>query len=71
LILKPGFQGQGIGTQVLNALRETYCPTFESIELGVHGFNTRALALYRRLGYEEVKYMEELEFYVLRLGLGK
>jgi len=71
LILKPAFQGQGIGTQVLNTLRETYCPSFESIELGVHKSNPRALALYRRLGYQEVKYMEEVEFHILRLELGK
>jgi ribosomal protein S18 acetylase RimI-like enzyme len=69
LILKPEFQGRGIGSQVLNTLRETYCPAFDAIELGVHASNQRALALYHRLGYVEAKYLEELEFHVLRLGL--
>jgi len=44
LILKKGFQGKGIGTQVLQMLEDKYVGQIVTIQLGVHRSNERAIA---------------------------
>jgi ribosomal protein S18 acetylase RimI-like enzyme len=69
LILRPEFQGTGIGRQVLADLEAQYQDRVEAIELGVHRSNQRALALYQKTGFETVKTLEELGFLVLQKKL--
>lgn len=69
LILKADCRGRGIGTAVLQDLAARYRDTHEVIELGVHASNTRARALYERLGYETVRYLDDLEFYIMQRPL--
>jgi ribosomal protein S18 acetylase RimI-like enzyme len=70
LILRPEFQGRGIGRQVLADLEEQYQGHAEAIELGVHRSNQRALALYQGAGFQTVKTLEELGFLVLQKRIG-
>ena len=69
LILRGSFRGRGIGTKTLKMLEDTYRGEMDAIELGVHQSNERALALYERLGYETVKVLDELRFYVMQKRL--
>lgn len=69
LILKASFQGQGIGTQVLQMLLDHYRDRVKAIELGVHQSNERAHKLYQRLGFEEVKFREEVGYYIMQKPL--
>ena len=66
LILRPEFQGKGIGRQVLADLEAQYQGRVEAIELGAHRSNQRALALYQRAGFQTVKTLEELGFLILQ-----
>jgi ribosomal protein S18 acetylase RimI-like enzyme len=49
--LLPGFQGRGIGTQLLESLFEAVKPNFEYVSLSVTMTNI-ARRLYERLGFE-------------------
>jgi ribosomal protein S18 acetylase RimI-like enzyme len=69
IALLSGFQGQGIGTRVLNWLAEQFSGRVEAIELGVHESNSRAKALYERLGFRTIRVIRELKFSVLRKDL--
>ncbi len=71
LVLASEFQGKGIGTQVLTMLATTYCGKVETIELGVHELNVRARSLYERLGYQTVRYMDDLGFYIMQCPLAE
>ena len=66
LIVKPEFQGQGLGTQVLSWLDEHCSEGIQAIELQVHASNPRAKALYERMGYIEIYYEPVSCFYTLR-----
>jgi len=66
LILRPKFQGQGIGQAVLIYLEEQYFERVEAIELGVHRSNERAIALYEKQGYRTVRAFADLGFYVMQ-----
>jgi ribosomal protein S18 acetylase RimI-like enzyme len=69
LLLREKFQGKGIGTQVLEMLATQYRDSVRTIELGVHTSNERARALYERLGYQIVKTLDDLEFYIMQKQL--
>lgn len=69
LILKGEFQGIGIGTQVLTMLADNYRGKMEVIELGVHESNAKARGLYERLGYQTVRHLGDVGFYVMRRPL--
>lgn len=69
LFIDQEFQGQGIGTQVLNMLVQQYTGRKDAIELGVHESNSGARALYERLGYQTTQHLAELGFYVLQRPL--
>jgi ribosomal protein S18 acetylase RimI-like enzyme len=48
----PGYRGRGIGHRLMRAaLDAARAAGFEKVELNVYGRNTRAAALYRRLGF--------------------
>lgn len=55
LMLRPEFQGKGMGKQVLADLEAEYENRVEAMELGVHRSNERALALYERAGFRIVR----------------
>jgi ribosomal protein S18 acetylase RimI-like enzyme len=69
LILNEGFQGRGIGTRVLGNLAAEYRDQARYIELGVDQTNTKAKALYERVGYRVVKTLEDVGFYVMQKAL--
>jgi ribosomal protein S18 acetylase RimI-like enzyme len=69
LILRESFRGRGIGTEVLTQLEGLYRGKMDAIELGVHQSNVRARSLYERLGFETVKVLDDLGFYVMQKRL--
>ncbi|MCZ7546305.1 MAG: GNAT family N-acetyltransferase [Anaerolineae bacterium] len=59
LTVAPALRGQGIGTALLRHLeRAARAMQAERLEIGVAARNTRALALYRRLGFVEDRQVE-------------
>ncbi len=68
-MLREEFQGRGIGTEVLEMLERDYRSRMAAIELGVHQSNAKAKLLYERLGYQTVKYLPELGFYIMQKPL--
>jgi len=71
LILKREFQGQGIGTQVLQMLAEQFQVRMDTIELGVHQSNDGAKRLYQRLGFEVVNFRADLGYYIMQKSLAR
>jgi ribosomal protein S18 acetylase RimI-like enzyme len=71
LVLKPAFQGQGIGTQALIDLETEFAGAAQVIELGVHQSNGRAIALYQKQGYTTTKTLDELGFLVMQKMIGQ
>jgi ribosomal protein S18 acetylase RimI-like enzyme len=54
LIVREGWRGQGIGTRLIGRLVEIVREQrLHDVEIGVAESNTRALALYRRLGFHD------------------
>ena len=54
ITLLPEFRGSGIGSKLLRDLQEEARKATKSLSIHVERFN-RALALYRRLGFEQVE----------------
>ncbi len=69
LVLKGEFQGQGIGSAVLQTLESEYKGRVDTVELGVHRSNPRAKALYQRLGYQVVRTLDDLGFEIMQKRL--
>lgn len=69
LILDEGFQGRGIGTEVLRKLGAEYRDQVRYIELGVDQANSRAKAFYERLGYQVVEALDDVGFYIMQKEL--
>lgn len=63
LMVVPAYRGRGIGTAMIQYLAGFIAPNADCIELGVAQSNPRALALYRRLGFEDS--------YTVQLNLGQ
>jgi ribosomal protein S18 acetylase RimI-like enzyme len=57
--LRPGLQGRGIGTRIINALRAAARQRGQDLVLDVLVVNERARALYERLGLTEVAPISE------------
>ena len=55
IVVHPGHEGHGIGRRLLTSLIEwaRAAPRVRKIELNVRATNTRAIGLYRSLGFEE------------------
>jgi putative acetyltransferase len=54
LVVRPGYQGEGIGTQIFTALLNIVkeeLPEIFRVELIVRESNTKAIALYQSLGF--------------------
>jgi ribosomal protein S18 acetylase RimI-like enzyme len=66
LILKPRYQGLGIGPRVMADLETSLPPGVNVLEAGVHESNSRALRLCRKCGFEAVTYRDEVGFHILR-----
>jgi len=57
-------RGKGIGTQAMEYLEEQIkAQGLRRIELGVFEFNTNAIKLYKKLGYEEIGRIEEFTYW--------
>jgi ribosomal protein S18 acetylase RimI-like enzyme len=69
LILKPEFQGQGIGTAVLSKLSESFTGKVACIELGVYQANAGAIRLYQRMGFTITRSLDDLQFYIMQKPL--
>ena len=69
IVVKAEFRGQGIGTAILEKLREDYTGRMEVIELGVHDSNVRARALYERMGFVTLRRVEQLGFAVMQMEM--
>ena len=63
LCIDPGFRGHGLGTQLVAFAEERIFRESPNVWLFVTEFNTRARALYARLGYETVG---EVRDYIVR-----
>jgi ribosomal-protein-alanine N-acetyltransferase len=59
LCVDPNVRGQGLGSQLLAFAEERIFRESPNVFLFVSEFNTRARALYKRLGYEEVAEMRD------------
>ena len=66
LVLKEGFRGRGIGTNVLRMLEAQYGGSVDAFELGVHESNLRARALYEREGFRTVEVLARLGFTIMQ-----
>lgn len=55
IVVHPGNEGQGVGKQLMTSLIDwaRLAPAVRKIELNVRSTNTRAIGLYRSLGFEE------------------
>jgi ribosomal protein S18 acetylase RimI-like enzyme len=69
LILKSGFRGKGIGSQILRDIEAGVREGVDAIELGVHVSNDAAKRLYERIGYRKVRALDELGFVVMQKSL--
>ena len=58
------YQGKGIGYKVM-AMLEDICKEMglERLELGVFAYNTRAMHLYEKIGYERIATVENFTWY--------
>jgi RimJ/RimL family protein N-acetyltransferase len=50
--LLPEFRGKGLGTALLRRVLEQVCKKYVRLELTVRAANTRAIALYEKLGFQ-------------------
>jgi len=69
LILRPEFQGQGIGSVVLTMLADEYKGRMEQIELGVYQGNKGAIRLYERMGFCLTRTLDDLHFNIMQKKL--
>ena len=69
LILKLQHQSKGMGSQVLEVLSSRYRGMVDSIELGVHDSNERAIRMYERHGFKTLKHLCDLNFRVMQKQL--
>jgi len=69
LVLREGFRGRGIGTEVLRRLEAQHGASVSAFELGVHESNLRARALYEREGYRTVETLAHLGFTIMQKAI--
>nr|MDD6336612.1 GNAT family N-acetyltransferase [bacterium] len=56
--IRPAFQGHGLGKAFFAFLEATYPPAVRRFRLEVEPDNARAIALYQRLGFEDLPYKQ-------------
>lgn len=69
LVIEPDHQGKGIGPQIMKLLETTYATEADSIELGVHESNRRALEIYERSGFNLLRTMPSVGFLIMQKPL--
>jgi RimJ/RimL family protein N-acetyltransferase len=61
-------RGQGVGNLAMNFIeRQIRAQGFRRIELGVFEFNTRAIKLYQKLGYREIRRLDNSTYWQDRM----
>ena len=60
IAIAPGFQGRGLGTQLLAFAEDVFRPRARHLFLCVSSFNDGARRLYERLGYQTVGEVKDL-----------
>ncbi|MDD4839247.1 MAG: GNAT family N-acetyltransferase [Clostridia bacterium] len=58
IYVKPEFRGQGLGREFFNFLQKKYLWTAKRLRLEVSSENSRAITLYKRLGFSEIPYKQ-------------
>jgi len=71
IVLRPEFQGQGIGTSVFARLEEEFAGDVDVLELGVRVSNEGAIRFYEGLGFERARTIDEIGFLVYRKALAE
>ncbi len=66
LVLEPDYRGRGIGTKVFLDLERQARGNVDLVELGVHETNSRARALYERLGFRVTRSLPGVGFTILQ-----
>ncbi|MDD4903541.1 MAG: GNAT family N-acetyltransferase [Candidatus Bipolaricaulis sp.] len=69
IILRPEARGRGIGTRIIQSLKNEFSPRVDEIELGVQDSNADAIRFYERVGFREVPVGTMPGFTILRLAL--
>lgn len=59
IYVDPDFQGEGVGTDLLNSVLDRFPDSVESIGLGVVAGNDKGKSFYRKNGFEKVEAVEE------------
>ena len=62
IFIKPEFRGRGLGTDYIRAIEDLNRGTAAVFRLESEDSNAGAIKLYRRLGYERVRYRQAIKF---------
>ncbi len=61
LYVMPDDRGRGLGHEFFLYLKNNLCRGVKRIRLEVESSNTRAISLYRKLGFEDLPYLQMIE----------
>jgi ribosomal protein S18 acetylase RimI-like enzyme len=69
LVMEPDYQSRGIGSEVMRMLEDEASRAADTIEVGIHSSNARALRMCKRLGFEQTSDLPDLGFIILQKSL--
>lgn len=69
IILRGQYQGQGLGRQAMEAIIEEHRFGMKTMELGVYHDNFAARRLYEKMGFDVVRFMDDVQFYIMQKDL--
>lgn len=61
LFIRPGFRGSGAGREFLQYIENTYKENARRLRLEVEPKNTKAISLYKRMGFKELPYFQMIK----------
>jgi ribosomal protein S18 acetylase RimI-like enzyme len=70
LVLRPDWQGKGLGTEIMRGLEAGISPSVKTIEAGVHESNAPALRMCEKLGFKQTSRLSDLGFVILQKPAG-